>query len=106
VSLNVLAVTYVVLLVGLLVVFWSGDMLAQPLPIAEPSNPGEVEFSGRELEVLALLREGVATGDIATQLGVAPSTVRGHIGKMMRKAGVETRNELAELEIHPSPREG
>ena len=58
---------------------------------------GRVALTTREWEVVELLLRGASTADIATQLGVAPVTVRRHIGSVERKLGVSTRAEVIEL---------
>jgi DNA-binding NarL/FixJ family response regulator len=58
---------------------------------------GRVALTTREWEVVELLRRGASTADIATQLGVAPVTVRRHVGSVEHKLGVSTRAEVIEL---------
>jgi DNA-binding NarL/FixJ family response regulator len=45
----------------------------------------------RELEVLALLAEGLRNADIAVRLVVSPRTVDHHVGTILRKLAVRTR---------------
>jgi DNA-binding CsgD family transcriptional regulator len=49
----------------------------------------------RELEVLALVAEGLRTAEIAKQLVVAEKTVGHHISAILRKLDVRTRGEAA-----------
>jgi len=58
---------------------------------------GRVALTAREWEVVELLVREASTSDIATQLGVAPVTVRRHVGSVERKLGVATRAEVVEL---------
>jgi len=58
---------------------------------------GRVALTQREWEVVELLLRGRRTAEIAEQLGVAPVTVRRHVGSVERKLGVETRAEVVEL---------
>ena len=52
------------------------------------------EMSTRQTQVLAMLRRGYTTADIATRLQIAPVTVRRHISQLVHKLGVENRSEL------------
>ena len=52
-------------------------------------------FTKRELEVLSLLVLGQPNRQIASQLGVDESTVKAHMGRLMRKAGVDNRTALS-----------
>ena len=51
----------------------------------------------REWEVVELLLRSASTSEIASQLGVAPVTVRRHVGSVERKLGVSTRAEVVAL---------
>jgi two-component system response regulator DesR len=51
----------------------------------------------REWDVVELLMRAASTSEIATALGVAPVTVRRHLGSVERKLGVATRAEVVEL---------
>ena len=55
------------------------------------------ELTAREWEVAEMLLRKATTAEIATQLGVAPVTVRRHIGSVERKLGVSTRAEVVAL---------
>jgi DNA-binding NarL/FixJ family response regulator len=60
-------------------------------------------LTGRETEVLGMLRRGQSTRAIAVRLGIAPSTVRRHISELMRKLGVGDRRELTSVRRDVSP---
>lgn len=49
----------------------------------------------RELEVLRLLMGGQANREIASAIGVDQGTVKAHLGRLMRKAGVTNRTALS-----------
>ena len=53
-----------------------------------------IRFTARELEVLRLLVLGHPNRQIATALGVDEGTVKAHMGRLMRKAGVDNRTAL------------
>ena len=61
------------------------------------ADRGRVTLTTREWEVVELLLRSASTSEIADQLGVAPVTVRRHIGSVERKLGVTTRAEVVEL---------
>ena len=62
-------------------------------------SPAEApHFTPRELEVLRLLRAGQPNREIALSLGIDEGTVKAHIGRLMRKVGVNNRIALT---IHP-----
>ena len=58
---------------------------------------GRVALTAREWEVVELLLRSANTSEIATELGVAPVTVRRHVGSVERKLGVTTRAQVVEL---------
>ena len=47
--------------------------------------------TGRELEVLALLGEGLSNQQIATALGITHRTARAHVGSILRKLKLQSR---------------
>ena len=61
-----------------------------------PATPPR--FTARERQVLNLLREGHPNREIALALGIDESTVKAHIGRLMRKVGVNNRTALT---VHP-----
>jgi DNA-binding NarL/FixJ family response regulator len=61
---------------------------------ASPVPPTEVRLTNRELEVLKLLMRGLSNREIADALTVEQATVKAHLGRLMRKAGVTNRTAL------------
>ena len=55
-------------------------------------------FTAREIQILRLLREGQPNREIALSLGIDGGTVKAHIGRLMRKVGVNNRIALT---VHP-----
>jgi two-component system, NarL family, nitrate/nitrite response regulator NarL len=55
------------------------------------------ELTERETEVVALMREGSSTSEIAERLSVSPVTVRRHISEVRRKLGVSDRASALRL---------
>ena len=65
----------------------SGGSQANGDAIAEKMTP-------REKEVLALLMDGRTNRDIAAAMGIDETTVKAHLGRMLRKTGATNRVEL------------
>ena len=68
------------------------------------------KLTAREWDVLELLRDQLATAEIARRLGVSDVTVRRHVSSILAKVRVPDRRALARLfeedrpAAHPSPR--
>jgi DNA-binding NarL/FixJ family response regulator len=58
---------------------------------------GRVVLTTREWDAVELLLRGATTSQIAEELGVAPVTVRRHLGSVEQKLGVTSRAEVIEL---------
>ena len=58
---------------------------------------GRVALTSREWDVVERLLRSASTAEIAQELGVAPVTVRRHLGSVEQKLGVTTRAEVVEL---------
>lgn len=52
----------------------------------------QVEFTSREVDVLALMRQGLSTAEIAARLFITEATVRTHIAAVVHKLGVRDRD--------------
>jgi LuxR family transcriptional regulator, maltose regulon positive regulatory protein len=61
------------------------------------AGKGRISLTAREWEVAEMLLRAANTSEIADQLGVAPVTVRRHVGSVERKLGVSTRAEVIAL---------
>jgi two-component system nitrate/nitrite response regulator NarL len=57
------------------------------------TRAGPVDFTRRELEVLALLAEGLPNRAIAERLGISRHTVKFHVNALLQKLGVARRTE-------------
>jgi DNA-binding CsgD family transcriptional regulator len=57
------------------------------------NNPAEL--TRRELEVLALVRQGLSNAEIATRLFLSKKTVNHHVSAILRKLGVTRRGQAA-----------
>ena len=78
------------------------------LGIRVPQGPREATranpagLTARQLEVLALLAEGLTNAEIAERLVVSPRTVEHHVAAVLTKLGATTRREAARraAELH------
>jgi DNA-binding NarL/FixJ family response regulator len=57
-----------------------------------------LHFTPRERQILALLREGLPNRQLARALAIDEGTVKAHLGRIMRKVGVDNRTALI---VHP-----
>jgi DNA-binding NarL/FixJ family response regulator len=57
--------------------------------------PSEPKFTERESQVLELLVAGRPNREIGEALGIDAATVKAHVGRLMRKVGVENRIALS-----------
>jgi DNA-binding NarL/FixJ family response regulator len=69
--------------------------LARGPRAATRENPAGL--TARELEVLALLGEGLTNGEIAGRLVISEKTVGHHVSAILGKLGVRSRYEAAKL---------
>lgn len=60
-----------------------------------PSGSGRPAFTGRQIDVLRILAKGKSNKSIARELSIAESTVKAHVGAIMRLLGVHSRSEVA-----------
>jgi two-component system NarL family response regulator len=60
-------------------------------------RPGEHDLTRREWDVLDCLCECLSTHQIAERLFISPTTVRRHVGAILSKLGVESREAAAEM---------
>ena len=54
-------------------------------------------LTGREWDVLELMRKGAGTAEMSQRLFVSPTTVRSHVSSILRKLGVPTREAAIRL---------
>lgn len=59
----------------------------------------ELDLTERELEVLALMVEGLNNTQIAGRLIVSPSTIKSHVSNILSKMGVASRTEAVTLAL-------
>jgi pimeloyl-ACP methyl ester carboxylesterase/DNA-binding CsgD family transcriptional regulator len=73
---------------------WQGVLAAMLDFLGEPAGPGP-RLTGRELEVAALVAEGLTNHSIAVRLSVAPRTAEAHVENIRRKLQVRSRAQIA-----------
>jgi NarL family two-component system response regulator LiaR len=66
--------------------------------VSEPAQPHQV-MTGRELEILALMVEGLSNNEIAERIIVSQSTVKFHVSNILSKLGVTGRTEAVALAV-------
>ena len=69
-------------------------LLRRSGPVAPPVA---AKLTGRELQILSLLAEGLHAAEIATRLVISPKTVSTHIDRILRKLGVRSRAQAVAL---------
>jgi DNA-binding NarL/FixJ family response regulator len=69
-------------------------MVAELLMELRTTGGGGEVLTGREVQVLGMLRRGHTTAAIAERLQITPVTVRRHISELVHKLGVQNRSEL------------
>lgn len=76
------------------------DLVEALLPTLSPAPrpPNNVQtLTPRELEVLAMLAEGLGNKTIARRLGISEHTIKFHLGSIFSKLGVSSRTEAVTL---------
>jgi len=77
-----------------------GQSLVGRLANTMSSNRGRPLLEGlshREVEVLTLVTRGLTNREIGKALGVSERTVKGYVGRLLEKFGVDTRTSLAHV---------
>ncbi len=63
-------------------------------------DPYKLDLTKREVEVLALIGEGVTTDSgLAAELHISTSTVQSHVKSLYRKTGLHSRTDLIALAV-------
>jgi two-component system nitrate/nitrite response regulator NarL len=66
---------------------------ALPLPQTPPGQHSAEALSGREIEVLQLVAEGLPNKSIAERLGISDHTVKFHLNSILGKMGAQSRTQ-------------
>lgn len=72
------------------------DLRAKTLPPLSPEvrNAALAGVTARELTVLKLVARGLSNADVAVAMGLAPSSVKTHVGHLLAKLGFTDRVQL------------
>ena len=70
-----------------------------PSPAGPLPDPPAERLSTRELEVLALLVEGLTNKEIARRLYLSPDTIKNHVVHIIQKLGVSDRTQAAVVAV-------
>ena len=74
----------------------AAQVLIQNVNEPPTSHP---DMTSRELEILALMVEGLSNNEIAERIIVSPSTVKFHVSNILSKLGVTGRTEAVALAV-------
>ena len=69
--------------------------LMQELGRSPDLRPAEEPLTGREVEVLRLVAQGLSNADIAGALSISPPTVRSHVSSILGKLHLANRTQAA-----------
>ncbi len=77
---------------------FAARLLSPGVSVRQPAAGTEIEdLTARELEVLALLAEGIPNKAIARRLGISDHTVKFHVGSVLGKLGAASRTEAVRV---------
>ncbi len=68
-----------------------------------PAHLAGLGVTGREVEVLGLVAQGLTNKDIAARLYLSPRTVKGYVEHLLAKTGAANRTQLALFAAPPGP---
>jgi DNA-binding CsgD family transcriptional regulator len=71
------------------------DLMAKAVEAFEPERAETKQLSKRERQVVALLAQGLATGEVADYLSLSKNTVSTYLARIHRKVGTSTAVQLA-----------
>ena len=77
-----------------------GKGAAAPVVAAAATAPGPdalAPLDARELEIVALLAQGLSTSQVAARLYLAPKTIRNRVSGIVAKLGAGSREEVVDL---------
>ena len=75
------------------------DPLEDPVPAAAPDRV----LTGREQEVAALIADGLTNQEIADRLIISRRTAEGHVNRILRKLGFDSRTQIATWMTQAAP---
>ena len=78
----------------LIIAFFSITYLFISKNTTNSSTKTEIKLTSKEIEILALIKEGKSNKEIASELFISVSTVKSHIHSIFKKLGVSKRVEI------------
>lgn len=85
---------------------YAGELVFGPIAmrtmlttVTNPPHPAQYDLSRRELEVLALMVDGLTNAEIAHRLKIKSSTVKTYVGRIFAKLGVNNRVEATTVAL-------
>ena len=91
---------------------WLGAVLRKGEPKTRAGWAGEHPVTARELEVIAMIARGLNNREVAQELGIQVQTVKNHLGRIMKKLGLNSRLEIGvfavkhNVSVLPRPERG
>jgi DNA-binding NarL/FixJ family response regulator len=73
----------------------AGSVWCEPGPLLPAVGHVVPKPSGREREVLTLIRQGLSNRDIGARLYICERTVKSHVNRLLQKFQVKSRVQLA-----------
>lgn len=64
------------------------------VPFGEILSIGEITFTGREIDVISCISNGLSVKDIGIFLNISPNTVSSHIRNIMKKTGTSSQSGI------------
>jgi non-specific serine/threonine protein kinase len=81
-----------------------GDGAAAHAVARSETGPARIEdLTPRELEIVELISEGLTNKKIAQRLVIAQRTAEGHVERILRKLGCDSRTQVAAWWMSRSP---
>jgi DNA-binding NarL/FixJ family response regulator len=73
-----------------------------PRGLRQTTSENPAKLTGREMDVLQLIKEGIRNKEIASRLFISPKTVDNHITSILFKLDVNSRGKAAQkaIELH------
>jgi PAS domain S-box-containing protein len=75
----------------------SGADSAQSRPVSAPTGAHADALTGRQRQILDLIKDGCSNLEIASRLGITEGTAKLHVSAMLKRLGVRNRTEAAIL---------